>query len=586
MEISHEIWCQASSGLDLNYSGLAQLTSIDLTTDLGIQPRSSSNWLVEQLPGLEETSSVLLASDQSWPTGETSLIPLSIDVQNRLMANARTATINVNYHDYSPQAQTAFQYAVSIWESLVVSTVPITIDAYWQPLDPGVLGQSGPNSLARDSNTNTWYVIALANQLAGQDLDLSNTDMTSRISSTFNWYFGTDGNTPGNQVDLVTVALHEILHGLGNVGLMQYSNGEGSWGFGTGFPAIYDRFTENGAGQGLINTSLFPNPSVALGNQLTSNNLFFDGPNAVAANNGNRPQLYAPSQWAGGSSYAHLDEGTYGRGNPNSLDTPFVAYGEAIHNPGPIPLGILKDEGWNLAPPPQRGIGDGKGIIMLQDKSNTIAGFWGMTGTTPTSWTPLLTNGFRISGVGDFTGDSQADILLQDESNTISGIWGMSGTTPISWTPLLTNGFRISGVGDFTGDDQADILLQDESNTISGIWGMSGATPISWTPLLTNGFRISGVGDFTGDGQADILLQDKSNMISGIWGMSGATPISWTSLLTNDFHISGAGDFTGDGQADILLQDESNTISGIWGMSGATPISWTSLLTNGFRMLI
>ena len=309
----------------------------------------------EQLPGSVVPPSIILVANQSSESVETSLVPLSIDVQNRLMADARTATINVTYHNYTPQAQAAFQYAVSIWESIIVSTIPIAVDAYWQPLDPSILGRASPNLFWRESpgtRPNTWYTSALANQLAGRDLAPNDGDMTSELNSTANWYFGTDGKTPANQYDFVTVALHEILHGLGNIGLMDYSGGQGSWGLGTGFPGIYDRFTENGAGQSLINTSLFPNPSVALGNQLTSNNLFFDGPNAVGANNGIRPKLYAPSQWQQGSSYAHLDELTYPRGNPNSLDTPYFSLGEAIHDPGPIPLGILKDEGWNLAPSP------------------------------------------------------------------------------------------------------------------------------------------------------------------------------------------------------------------------------------------
>src|SRR3712207_7554304 len=40
---------------------------------------------------------------------------------------------------------------------------------------------------------------------------------------------------------------------------------------------IYDHFAVNGSGQRLLDTSLFPNGSSALGTQLTSNNVFFDG---------------------------------------------------------------------------------------------------------------------------------------------------------------------------------------------------------------------------------------------------------------------------------------------------------------------
>jgi hypothetical protein len=56
--------------------------------------------------------------------------------------------------------------------------------------------------------------------------------------------------------------------------------------------------------------------------------------------------LYAPSDWKEISSIVHLDENKYPRGNVNSLMTPSLLEGEAIHNPGPVTLGILKDMGW------------------------------------------------------------------------------------------------------------------------------------------------------------------------------------------------------------------------------------------------
>jgi len=57
-------------------------------------------------------------------------------------------------------------------------------------------------------------------------------------------------------------------------------------------------------------------------------------------------RLYAPAAFQDGSSYSHLDEGTYLRGNPNALMTPALSSGEAVHDPGPIALGMLSDMGW------------------------------------------------------------------------------------------------------------------------------------------------------------------------------------------------------------------------------------------------
>jgi hypothetical protein len=192
----------------------------------------------------------------------------------------------------------------------------------------------------------TWYAVGLANKLGGVDRLPGNFDIHASFNSEFDWYYGTDGNAPGGTYDFVSVVLHELGHGLGFLGAMNVSGGQGTWGNG-GYPVIYDRFTENGAGQPLLG---FASPSTTLAAQLTSNNLFFDGPRARAANGGAAPRLYAPSSWQQGSSYSHLNEATYGVGNPNSLMTPALSSGEAIHDPGPITRGIFEDTGWTAGP--------------------------------------------------------------------------------------------------------------------------------------------------------------------------------------------------------------------------------------------
>ncbi len=287
------------------------------------------------------------------------------------------ATFIVTYNGFPAQAQAAFQYAVNIWAGLLSSAVPIRITATWSSLPPGVLGSAGASALFRDfpnaPRPNTWYAVAVAEKLAGTDLNgTSNADIDANFSSAVgNWYFGTDGNTPPGQFDFVTVVLHELGHGLSFFGSMNVTSGQGSWGQGTGFPFIYDRYAENGAGQSLINTTLFPNPSAALAAQLQSNNVFFNGPEAVAANGGLRPRLYAPASWTAGSSYSHLDEATYPAGSQNSLMTPQIGTAEANHNPGPITLGMFRDMGWTTT-------GGGATYIKFEERftSTTIPPGW------------------------------------------------------------------------------------------------------------------------------------------------------------------------------------------------------------------
>jgi hypothetical protein len=268
-----------------------------------------------------------------------------------LLTAPETANITVVYvGGWSAPAQAAFQYAVDIWETQITSGVEIKINAEWTALGPGILGSAGAyDYLANFSGapqTNTWYPYALANKLAGSDLDPANPDIEARFNSSFtNWYFGTDGNPPVTDYDLVSVVLHEIGHGLGFAGSMVVSGGSGSWGYGSPYPFIYDRFTENGSGQSLVDD--FPNNSVALANQLTGGDIFFNGPNTNPANGGAPAELYAPGTWQQGSSYSHLDESF--NGTPNALMTYSLNNGEANHLPGPVMLGIFADIGWTLA---------------------------------------------------------------------------------------------------------------------------------------------------------------------------------------------------------------------------------------------
>jgi hypothetical protein len=306
-----------------------------------------------------------------------------------------TATFVVTYNGFTPQAQAAFQYAVNIWSSLLVSSVPIRVTATWTPLNPGILGSAGASSFYRDfpnaPQPGTWYAVALAEKLAGVDLNVTtDADIDANFSSAVsNWYYGTDGNTPPGQFDLVTVVLHELCHGLTFAGSMTVSGGLGSWGISSGFPFTYDRFGQNGAGQSLINTTLFPNPSTALAAQLQSNSVFFSGPQAIMANGGTRPPLYAPASWIQGSSYSHLNESTYPAGNANSLMTPEIGMAEAIHNPGAVTLGMFRDMGWTTG-------GGGGSNIKFEERfvSTTIPPGWRVVdndgGGTPLAFRQML----------------------------------------------------------------------------------------------------------------------------------------------------------------------------------------------------
>ncbi len=269
--------------------------------------------------------------------------------------SAQAATITVRYinkettWDTQPGAEDAFQYAVDIWASLLESNTAIVIDAYWKPLGANVLGSAGAHGyVANESGlpqSDTWYPMPLANTLHGSDLNGSNSEINANFNSDFShWYFGTDSNTPSDKWNFATVVLHEIGHGLGFAGSMHVNGSTGSWGSGTPYPFIYDRFTENGSGTSLFS---FGNNTTALGDQLTSNNVFFDGTHSKEANGGSPVKLYAPSTWKSGSSYSHLDE--IFNDTDHALMTWSLTNGETNYSPGSVTLGLLEDLGWTMA---------------------------------------------------------------------------------------------------------------------------------------------------------------------------------------------------------------------------------------------
>lgn len=285
----------------------------------------------------------------------TRILPPDAFLRGRQNPRARLAPTSqfiVTYSGFSPEAQAAFQYAVDIWSTLLVSSVPIRIQANWTQQERGILGSAGPAEIRVGSDgtqkANGIYAIALAEKIARRQLNNpGDADISADFNKNNNWYYGTDANPPAGQTDLVSVVLHEICHGLGFIGYFGVpDNGSVGQYLSNGFPGVYDHFVENSQGQRLVTSmEAFPDNSAALFRQFTGNALFFNGP-VLKQKTGQRAKLYAPATFNKGSSIYHLDESTYPARNPNSLMTPQLGNAEAIHAPGPLVLNMLTDMEW------------------------------------------------------------------------------------------------------------------------------------------------------------------------------------------------------------------------------------------------
>ncbi|NQU53182.1 MAG: T9SS type A sorting domain-containing protein [Bacteroidetes bacterium] len=258
----------------------------------------------------------------------------------------KKSDIIVNYSLFPEEAKIAFEFATNIWEQVIQSDIPIHIQADWLTLDESVLGSAGPTSYYTDfeniPHKNRFYPITIVERITKTEITgASAPDITSFFNKKINWYFGTDGNTPDSLYDFVTVALHEIAHGLGFTGFFYISNDLGTYGFNaTGEASAFDLLVVKNSNNQLVDTTIFALPSLELKNALTSASLYANSPSATK--NGIKPRLYAPTTFNDGSSIYHLNDATY----PNDLMTHAIGKAEAVHDPGPLVSGIIADLGW------------------------------------------------------------------------------------------------------------------------------------------------------------------------------------------------------------------------------------------------
>jgi len=206
------------------------------------------------------------------------------------------------------------QYALNLWGQYLWGRVPISVNVRAIPMLQGVLGVARQQPHYLSPVTRTWYSSALGNQLAGFNVVHGVYDILIEMNSGHNWNYSIT-SSHGGRFDWLTVMLHEIAHGLGFASLIYWdwttqNNGRfvfrtrgGPWEF-TDYPGAFDRQLFHGS-TGLNNLPYLTHSQRATA--VTSNDLFAGRPGShlLAANNGNRVRMYAPSIWNGGSSVSH-----------------------------------------------------------------------------------------------------------------------------------------------------------------------------------------------------------------------------------------------------------------------------------------
>ncbi len=179
-------------------------------------------------------------------------------------------------------------------------------------------------------------------------------DLFLTVDFGFNWNEGT-GAPSGSQVDLISVLVHEITHGLGIASLSDSSGA--SLMSPTDLYTSWDELLERGSVTQDLFALVSTTPTfLGAASDLISDDVVFKGSNATAAF-GSSPPVYAPTTFTG-SSLSHFD------GSLTAIMTPSIPPGEMQRIYSDFEIGALGDIGWtNAVALPGEGEGEGEGEV-------------------------------------------------------------------------------------------------------------------------------------------------------------------------------------------------------------------------------
>lgn len=275
---------------------------------------------------------------------------------HRLAPAFPEANFEVSKVETPAAAVPALEEAFSRWARIISSPVPIRARVTF--VEGGPAGYAVPNVVGNFDGApepDTWYPSALADAIAGRDLQPDAIDFELFFRRNRDWKFQIEGDPATGEADFLTVAMHEIAHGLGMASWLFSEEGVGYYGGQIpsldffplsvelpdleGRPTVFVRMIEDESSHRLTDTTRFPNPSRRLGETLERDRIYFAGESASEANEGRPPRLY-------GASPSHLHPDDYFWTGPDFLMTPTSGNGVSTPDPGPIVLGILRDIGW------------------------------------------------------------------------------------------------------------------------------------------------------------------------------------------------------------------------------------------------
>jgi len=289
--------------------------------------------------------------------------------------------INIQFYGKSDQGNIIYNYNLQDWpeeaKSAIVETIHIlnntfeinntmTFSVIWSE-DLTNIAEAYVKFAEVKASSNFWnldsnfkYPRELLNQLSSNKT-YSGENIVIAFNSKKDWCFSSTQEPSATQQDLITVALHELSHGLGLSSSFTKNNETK--------PYIYDKYLVDNIENYnyIVDTNYYPTKADQTA-ALTSNSLYYAGPNVLKDNDYTPIKLHAPEKLTS-ASVVHVDR-QYHDDHDGELLIAGTSYGKSTRFFGNYIVNMLKDMGWETRSSYNSALSNDN--IAMEDISNMI----------------------------------------------------------------------------------------------------------------------------------------------------------------------------------------------------------------------